>query len=182
MAKALPRRVATTNPPGIRLTRIPDRDKAPRSFVDRGGDHGTEADPALMLRATRRGGQPALSHGLNDVVFTRRAARMIECRCRSAISRDGGEGAGLIVATPTGSTAYTSRRARSSCIGDGRGVLTHCDTHVPNRPIVSPRARVRPVEQIQCRKRGLCDGRWPDGFGLAEGDEIAIAKRIGRYE
>lgn len=141
-------------------------------------------DLRMMLRATAtRQGQPALSHmALNDVVFTRTAlSRMIELSVSvgdqfvTAVKADG-----LIVATPTGSTAY-NLAAGGPIVHPSMDavVLTPIAPHMlTNRPIVIPTEREVRVQSTSSNAGNevyvTVDGQ--TGFGLAEGDEIAIAK------
>lgn len=141
-------------------------------------------DLRMMLRATAtRQGQPALSHmALNDVVFTRTAlSRMIELSVSvgdqfvTAVKADG-----LIVATPTGSTAY-NLAAGGPIVHPSMDavVLTPIAPHMlTNRPIVIPTEREVRVQSTSSNAGNevyvTVDGQ--TGFGLAEGDEIMIAK------
>jgi NAD+ kinase len=141
-------------------------------------------DLRMMLRATAtRQGQPALSHmALNDVVFTRTAlSRMIELSVSvgdqfvTAVKADG-----LIVATPTGSTAY-NLAAGGPIVHPSMDalVLTPIAPHMlTNRPIVIPTEREVRVRSTSSNAGDevyvTVDGQ--TGFGLHEGDEITIAK------
>jgi NAD+ kinase len=144
-------------------------------------------DERMMLRAvaTRRG-QPTLTHmALNDVVFSRTAlSRMIELEVFvgdhlvTAVKADG-----LIVATPTGSTAY-NLAAGGPIVHPSMDalLLTPIAPHtLTNRPIVIP-----PEREVRVRSTGsnagdevyvTVDGQ--TGFALHEGDAIAIS-RAGR--
>jgi NAD+ kinase len=141
-------------------------------------------DLRMMLRATAtRKGQPPLSHmALNDVVFTRTAlSRMIELSVSvgdqfvTAVKADG-----LIVATPTGSTAY-NLAAGGPIVHPSMDalVLTPIAPHtLTNRPIVIPTEREVRVRSTSSNAGDevyvTVDGQ--TGFGLHEGDEITIAK------
>jgi NAD+ kinase len=141
-------------------------------------------DLRMMLRATAtRQAQPALSHmALNDVVFTRTAlSRMIELSVSvgdqfvTAVKADG-----LIVATPTGSTAY-NLAAGGPIVHPAMDalVLTPIAPHtLTNRPIVIPTEREVRVRSTSSNAGDevyvTIDGQ--TGFGLQEGDELAIAK------
>jgi NAD+ kinase len=142
------------------------------------------SDLRMMLRAVAtRGGQQLSAHmALNDVVFSRTAiSRMIELSVSvgdqfvTSVKADG-----LIVATPTGSTAY-NLAAGGPIVHPAMDalVLTPIAPHtLTNRPIVIPTER-----EVRVRSTGTnagdevyvtVDGQ--TGFGLQQGDEIAIAK------
>jgi NAD+ kinase len=141
-------------------------------------------DLRMMLRATAtQQGQAPLSHmALNDVVFTRTAlSRMIELSVSvgdqfvTAVKADG-----LIVATPTGSTAY-NLAAGGPIVHPSMDalVLTPIAPHMlTNRPIVIPTEREVRVRSTSSNAGDevyvTIDGQ--TGFGLQEGDEMAIAK------
>lgn len=141
-------------------------------------------DQRMMLCAvTTRAGQPTTTHmALNDVVFSRTAlSRMIELAVSvgdqfvSSVRADG-----LIVATPTGSTAY-NLAAGGPIVHPAMDalILTPIAPHtLTNRPIVIPAER-----EVRVRSTGsnagdevyvTVDGQ--TGFALHEGDEIAIGR------
>ena len=129
------------------------------------------------------GAQPTVSHmALNDVVFSRTAlSRIIELEVSvgdqfmTAVKADG-----LIVATPTGSTAY-NLAAGGPIVHPAMDalLLTPIAPHtLTNRPIVIPSER-----EVRVRSTGsnagdevyvTVDGQ--TGFGMHEGDEIAITR------
>jgi NAD+ kinase len=141
-------------------------------------------DLRMMLRAatTRRGHAESAHIALNDIVFTRTAiSRMIELSVSvgdqfvTAVKADG-----LIVATPTGSTAY-NLAAGGPIVHPAMDalVLTPIAPHMlTNRPIVIPTEREVRVRSTSSNAGDevyvTVDGQ--TGFGLHEGDEIAIAK------
>jgi NAD+ kinase len=141
-------------------------------------------DLRLMLRATaaRKGGAAVSHMALNDIVFTRTAlSRMIELSVSvgdqfvTAVKADG-----LIVATPTGSTAY-NLAAGGPIVHPSMDalVLTPIAPHMlTNRPIVIPTEREVRVRSTSSNSGDevyvTVDGQ--TGFGLQEGDEVAIAK------
>jgi NAD+ kinase len=141
-------------------------------------------DLRMMLRAsTTRRGQAGSAHlALNDIVFTRTAiSRMIELSVSvgdqfvTAVKADG-----LIVATPTGSTAY-NLAAGGPIVHPAMDalVLTPIAPHMlTNRPIVIPTEREVRVRSTSSNAGDevyvTVDGQ--TGFGMHEGDEIAIAK------
>jgi NAD+ kinase len=141
-------------------------------------------DLRMMLRTTaaRKGGAAVSHMALNDIVFTRTAlSRMIELSVSvgdqfvTAVKADG-----LIVATPTGSTAY-NLAAGGPIVHPSMDalVLTPIAPHMlTNRPIVIPTEREVRVRSTSTNAGDevyvTVDGQ--TGFGLQEGDEIAIAK------
>ncbi len=141
-------------------------------------------DQRMMLRASAtRAGEPLLTHlALNDVVFSRTAlSRMIELEVSvgdqfvASVRADG-----LIVATPTGSTAY-NLAAGGPIVHPSMDalVLTPIAPHtLTNRPIVISADR-----EVRVKSSGsnagdevyvTVDGQ--TGFALHEGDQIAITK------
>lgn len=141
-------------------------------------------DLRMMLRAIATlAGQPEISHmALNDVVFSRTAlSRIIELevsvgdQLMTAVKADG-----LIVATPTGSTAY-NLAAGGPIVHPAMDalLLTPIAPHtLTNRPIVIP-----PEREVRVRSTGsnagdevyvTVDGQ--TGFGMHEGDAIAITR------
>ena len=141
-------------------------------------------DLRMMLRAVASRGaeQFAMHMALNDVVFTRTAlSRMIELSVSvgdqliTSVKADG-----LIVATPTGSTAY-NLAAGGPIVHPAMDalVLTPIAPHtLTNRPIVIPTER-----EVRVKSTGTnagdevyvtIDGQ--TGFGMQQGDEIAITK------
>ena len=141
-------------------------------------------DLRMMLRAVAtRPGQPPVSHlALNDVVFSRTAlSRMIELSVSvgdqfvMAVKADG-----LIVATPTGSTAY-NLAAGGPIVHPSMDavVLTPIAPHMlTNRPIVIPTEREVRVKTTSANAGDevfvTVDGQ--TGFGLQQGDELSIIK------
>jgi len=136
----------------------------------------------LQARATRAGHAPSTRLALNDVVFSRTAlSRMIELSVSvgdqfvTSVKADG-----LIVATPTGSTAY-NLAAGGPIVHPSMDalVLTPIAPHtLSNRPIVIDAER-----EVRVRSAGTnagdevyvtIDGQ--TGFGLRKDDEIAISK------
>jgi NAD+ kinase len=127
--------------------------------------------------------QPAVSHmALNDVVFSRTAlSRIIELevsvgdQLMTAVKADG-----LIVATPTGSTAY-NLAAGGPIVHPAMDalLLTPIAPHtLTNRPIVIPSEREVRVRSTSSNAGDevyvTVDGQ--TGFGMHEGDEIAITR------
>lgn len=144
---------------------------------------GASFDQRMMLRAVAvRAGHATVTHlALNDVVFSRTAlSRMIELEVMVGDQLVTGVRAdGLIVATPTGSTAY-NLAAGGPIVHPSMDalLLTPIAPHtLTNRPIVIP-----PEREVKVRSTGsnagdvyvTVDGQ--TGFGLQEGDEIAITR------
>ncbi len=134
-------------------------------------------DLRMMLRAVATlAGQPTVSHmALNDVVFSRTAlSRIIELevsvgdQLMTAVKADG-----LIVATPTGSTAY-NLAAGGPIVHPAMDALLltpDCAAHADesaDRDSVRTRSP-RPVDRIERGRRSLRDGRRPDGLRDARG-------------
>ncbi len=139
-------------------------------------------DQRMMLRAvaTRASGT-ATYLALNDVVFTRTAlSRMIELEVSvgdqfvTSVKADG-----LIVASPTGSTAY-NLAAGGPIIHPAMDalVLTPIAPHtLTNRPIVIPAEREVRVKSTGTNAGNVyvtLDGQ--TGFEMADGDEVAITR------
>lgn len=139
-------------------------------------------DERMMLRAvaTRAGG--TTTHlALNDVVFTRTAlSRMIDLSVSvgdqfvTSVKADG-----LIVASPTGSTAY-NLAAGGPIVHPAMDalVLTPIAPHMlTNRPIVIPAEREVRVKSTGANAGNVyvtIDGQ--TGFEMQEGDEVAILR------
>ncbi|HEX3646491.1 MAG TPA: NAD(+)/NADH kinase [Vicinamibacterales bacterium] len=140
----------------------------------------------MMLRATTvRGGQPLPDHlALNDVVITKAArARMTDLSVfvgDEFVTRVKADG--LIVATPTGSTAYNLAAGGPIVqpVVDAI-VLTPIAPHMlTNRPIVIPASSIVRVQPMMAERDELYvtfDGQ--AGHQLEAGDEVHIS-RSGR--
>jgi NAD+ kinase len=140
----------------------------------------------MMLRATTvRGGQPQPDHlALNDVVITKAArARMTDLSVfvgDEFVTRVKADG--LIVATPTGSTAYNLAAGGPIVqpVVDAI-VLTPIAPHMlTNRPIVIPASSIVRVQPMMAERDELYvtfDGQ--AGHQLEAGDEVRIS-RAGR--
>jgi NAD+ kinase len=152
--------------------------------IDRVLNNRATHDLRMMLRAiATRADQPLAAHmALNDVVFTRTAlSRMIELSVSvgdqlvTSVKADG-----LIVATPTGSTAY-NLAAGGPIVHPSMDalVLTPIAPHMlTNRPIVIPTEREVRVRSTSANAGDevyvTVDGQ--TGFGMQLGDEISIVK------
>ncbi|MFA5907885.1 MAG: NAD(+)/NADH kinase [Vicinamibacterales bacterium] len=139
-------------------------------------------DERMMLRAVAtRAGVTSTHLALNDIVFTRTAlSRMIDLavwvgdQFVMSVKADG-----LIVASPTGSTAY-NLAAGGPIVHPAMDalVLTPIAPHMlTNRPIVIPAER-----EVRVKSTGTNAGRvyvtfdGQTGFELGEGDEIAVSR------
>jgi NAD+ kinase len=140
-------------------------------------------DQRMMLRAIseRAGSDPSIDIALNDIVFTRTAlSRMIDLavwvgdQFVASVKADG-----LIVASPTGSTAY-NLAAGGPIVHPAMDalVLTPIAPHtLTNRPIVIPAER-----DVRVRSTGANAGNiyvtfdGQSGFEMNEGDEVLIAR------
>ena len=137
----------------------------------------------MLSAAATRAGTPLASHmALNDVVFSRTAlSRMIELSVSvgdqfvAAVRADG-----LIVATPTGSTAY-NLAAGGPIVHPAMDalILTPIAPHtLTNRPIVIPAEREVRVKSTSSNAGDevyvTMDGQ--TGFGMQQGDELAITR------
>ena len=139
-------------------------------------------DHRMMLRAVATQAGGTSTHlALNDVVFTRTAlSRMIDLDVSvgdqfvTSVKADG-----LIVASPTGSTAY-NLAAGGPIIHPAMDalVLTPIAPHtLTNRPIVIPAEREVRVKSTGANAGNVyvtIDGQ--TGFEMQEGDEIAISR------
>lgn len=143
------------------------------------GDYGTVERMRLEVFAVRDGREVAHYLALNDAVITRsELSRMIDLEMLA----DGApvttyHGDGLIVSTPTGSTAYTLSAGGPILLPGSRVfVLTPiCPHTLSQRPIVLPEAsrleiRVFPREG---EAQLTVDGQ--TGLALASGDRISVA-------
>lgn len=140
-------------------------------------------DVRMMLCAAATSGGERITHmALNDVVFSRTAlSRMIELSVSvgdqfvSAVRADG-----LIVATPTGSTAY-NLAAGGPIVHPSMDalILTPIAPHtLTNRPIVISADREVRVQSTSSNAGDevyvTMDGQ--TGFGMHEGDQLSITR------
>ena len=146
-----------------------------------------QKDSRMLLRAELRtaAGQEAIAYGLNDVVLQRRGkGGMVDFSTSVAgqyVNTHSGDG--LIVATPTGSTAYAL-----SCGGpilephiDAVALVPICPHTLTDRPIVIPASQDIQIVLLQRdRKRGevTVDG---NHLGtLKAGDTLRVAAATQR--
>lgn len=154
-----------------------------RASLEAALDGRARIEERMMLRAaTARGSQPFAQHvALNDVVVTKGArSRMIDLSVHVGdefVTRVKADG--LIVATPTGSTAY-NLAAGGPIVAPSMDalILTPIAPHtLTNRPIVIPAAapvRVQPVMNDRDEVFVTFDGQ--EGFQLRAGDEIEVTR------
>ncbi len=143
------------------------------------GEYTTVERMRLDVRVTRAGHELFRSHALNDAVITRAdLSRMINLEvCADGVPVTIYHGDGLIVATPTGSTAYTLSAGGPILMPGARVfVLTPiCPHALAQRPLVLPDSAalsitVRPREGAA---HLTVDGQL--GLALEDGDRIEIA-------
>jgi NAD+ kinase len=133
----------------------------------------------LRVEVVRGGGERVTRFACNDAVVSQGAlARLIELDAfldDRLITRYRADG--LIIATPTGSTAYTLAAGGPIVTPEVRAfvVTPICSHALTNRPVVVPassRVMVRlggPAAHVQL----TVDGQW--GTGLADGDRIEVS-------
>lgn len=146
-----------------------------------GGHYSSESRLMLEAAIHRADGGRATARGLNDVVVQRQGTgRMLDIRTSIAdrfVNTHSGDG--LIVATPTGSTAYAL-----SCGGpiiepgmDSVVVVPICPHTLSDRPIVVPAGReirVQLLERNDTRAEVMVDGHSLDE--LTPTDKLIIQK------
>jgi NAD+ kinase len=152
-------------------------------FLEAALSGAARIEERMMLRATTiRGGQPLPEHlALNDVVITKAArARMTDLSVfvgDEFVTRVKADG--LIVATPTGSTAYNLAAGGPIVqpVVDAI-VLTPIAPHMlTNRPIVIPASSIVRVQPMMAQRDELyvtMDGQ--AGYQLEAGDEVRISR------
>tara|TARA_R110002096_G_scaffold117236_1_gene254126 strand:+ start:31466 stop:32296 length:831 start_codon:yes stop_codon:yes gene_type:complete len=132
------------------------------------GEFSTDSRLLLEARLTRKSGTEKVSYALNDVVLQRReTGRMVDFETRMDgryVNTHSGDG--LIVATPTGSTAYAL-----SCGGpiiephlDAIVVVPVCPHTLTDRPIVI--AADRPVDVTLLERDDTKAEITVDGFSM----------------
>jgi NAD+ kinase len=143
------------------------------------GKARVEARMRLDVRALRDQGELGRFLALNDAVLTKAdLARMIDLETRA----DGGEvttyhADGLIVATPTGSTAYSLSAGGPIVLPELEAFLLTpiCPHTLTQRPLVLPHSSqieicVRSRNEVQL----TVDGQ--EGIALREGDVVAVRR------
>lgn len=136
----------------------------------------------LRCDVVRGSGERVTRYACNDAVINQGAlARLIELEAYlddQLITRYRADG--LIVATPTGSTAYTLAAGGPIVTPEVRAVVVTpiCPHTLTNRPVVVPatsRVMVRlgsPAEHIML----TIDGQW--GVSLSDGDRVEISQAV----
>jgi NAD+ kinase len=144
------------------------------------GEYSTDSRLLLEARLIRASGAEQLAFALNDVVLQRReTGRMVDFETRvngRYVNTHSGDG--LIVATPTGSTAYSL-----SCGGpimepqlDAVVVVPICPHTLTDRPIVMPASQ--PIEVRLLQRDDTKAGITVDGFsmgGILPKDKLLIS-------
>jgi NAD+ kinase len=143
------------------------------------GEVRVEARMRLDVRALREGRELGRFLALNDAVLTQAdLARMIDLETRA----DGGEvttyhADGLIVATPTGSTAYSLSAGGPIVLPELEAFLLTpiCPHTLTQRPLVLPHSSqieicVRSRNEVQL----TVDGQ--EGIALREGDVVSVCR------
>ncbi|HTF36236.1 MAG TPA: NAD(+)/NADH kinase [Myxococcota bacterium] len=143
------------------------------------GEVRVEPRMRLDVRALRDGGELARFLALNDAVLTKAdLARMIDLETRaggSAVTTYHADG--LIVATPTGSTAYSLSAGGPIVLPELEAFLLTpiCPHTLTQRPLVLPHSSqieicVRSRNEVQL----TVDGQ--EGIALREGDVVAVRR------
>ncbi len=149
------------------------------------GDYSTDSRLLLAARMLRRNGDQEVAYALNDVVLQRReTGRMVDFETRIAgqyVNTHSGDG--LVIATPTGSTAYAL-----SCGGpiiepqlDAVVVVPICPHTLTDRPIVisaSQSVEVSLLQRDDTKAEVTVDG-FPMG-DIWPGDKLQISAANNR--
>lgn len=148
------------------------------------GEFTIESRMRLAASVRKNGEAPKLADSLNDVVLTTGPlARMVEYRIEMEGRHLGYFRAdGLIVATPTGSTAYSLSAGGPLVLPDLNVMLINpiCPHTLSNRPIVAPaeaalEITIFPDTEAQGREVLLTLDGFP-GCELEAGDSVSIRK------
>ena len=149
------------------------------------GNYSTDSRLLLQARLRRSSGDEQVAYALNDVVLQRReTGRMVDFETRidgQYVNTHSGDG--LIIATPTGSTAYAL-----SCGGpiiepqlDVVVVVPVCPHTLTDRPIVI--SANQPVEVALLQRNDTKAEITVDGFsmgGIKPGDKLQISAANNR--
>jgi NAD+ kinase len=162
------------------LTEVSTADALPALDRVLAGDFRLDRRTTLAVRVLRGGTPIAVSQVLNDAVINKSAlARIIDLRT----SLDGEylcvyKADGLIVATPTGSTAY-SLSAGGPVVDPGVGVILLspiCPHTLTQRPLVLSDGAVVRVELRAPDQEVVLTLDGQEGVALADGDVVEVAK------
>lgn len=149
------------------------------------GEYSTDSRLLLEARLSHYNGEDEIAFALNDVVLQRReTGRMVDFETRIAgqyVNTHSGDG--LIIATPTGSTAYAL-----SCGGpimeprlDAVVVVPICPHTLTDRPIVV--AANQPVEVTLLQRDETKAEITVDGFSMGDfipGDKMTVSAAKAR--
>lgn len=144
------------------------------------GKVNAESRLRLEVLVTRGGREAARFLALNDAVISKTAlSRMIELMVYAddvAVTTYHADG--LIVSTPTGSTAYSLSAGGPLLLpGSGVVVLTPiCPHSLTQRPVVFPQAAVIDVEVDTRGAQVVLTVDGQEGLALGEGDRVQIRK------
>lgn len=147
------------------------------------GDFAIEERNRIQVEVVSRRGAPSvLGHAVNDAVLDRGAnARMLTLGVRI----DGGSafetrGDGLVVSTPTGSTAYSLASGGPIVHPSLDTVLLTpiCPHSLTNRPIVMPSGAALEIAVVDAGgdARIAIDGWTPSRTGLAVGESLRVSR------
>lgn len=137
----------------------------------------------LQVTFLRAGAEPVVRYALNDAVLHQGAmARLIEVNawCDSQLIA-AYRADGLIIATPTGSTAY-NMAAGGPIVVPGQGAMTLtpiCAHALTNRPLVIPATSIIRLA-LEGDARGVIltvDGQWAHSFLPGDAVEMTAAQR-----
>jgi NAD+ kinase len=146
------------------------------------GDGNFEIDQRAMLdwKVVRGGEQIGAGSVLNDVVVNKATlARIIEIDCSigsgyvTTYRADG-----LIVATPTGSTAYNLSAGGPIIHPSTRAIVIApiCPHTLTNRPLVLPDATIVTLQLVTRDQQVMITADGQTGLDLSSGDQIEIGK------
>lgn len=152
--------------------------RAVASIRDR--DYILSQRPLLEARLSIGGAAPRILHGLNDVIISRgERSELVKIRVRvDDIPLTDYNADGLVVATPTGSTAYSLSAGGPILMPDSGGfVITPICPHVlTNRSVVVSDAGVIHVEIFEPGHTVFVNVDGQDSCAMGIGDALTIRK------
>ena len=152
--------------------------RAVASIRDR--DYILSNRPLLEARLTLRGGETRIFHGLNDAVISRgERSELVKIRVRlGEIPLTEYNADGLVVSTPTGSTAYSLSAGGPILMPESGGfVITPICPHVlTNRSVVVSDASKIHVEVSEQGHVVFVNVDGQESCAMGIGDSLAIAK------